>query len=482
MSISKRPIIVIAGKPNTGKSTLFNRLVGARRAITSPVSGVTRDLIEGEYSIGENIVRLFDCGGITDADNIMDDIVSRKSLSIVEKADLILFMVDSRNYNTEDESLVTLFRKYSDKIILVVNKIDDISHDNLLWNFYSLGFERIVGISASHARGIGELEDAITSFLSFSDKLCACDEDAEIDDEENERQTISISILGKPNTGKSTLVNYLTGKDMCLVSDIPGTTRDVVSGSFLYKGTQFVVNDTAGIRRKSHVSEDVEYYSVNRAIKMIDSTDIVFLLLDGQQGISQQDKKIISLVVRRARGIILVLNKIDLFEKKAEIEKSVDKLRFFFPHLSFAPVVSISAKKAININQLLDKALLLYKELNTRIETSVLNSALKVWNEHYSPPRSGGTYFKILYATQVGINPVRFLLFVNKKNGFPEGYISYIKNKIRAEFDMNDIYIDVVLRERERTDDSKRDKKNSFSSKYPKKHNEEKLLVKGKKK
>ena len=435
------PLISIIGRPNVGKSTLFNRLIGKRRAITDPTPGVTRDPIPERWLLGNHPVTLVDSGGIKIEKDKMDDLVAQKSLSLLGQSDVILFMMDCSEVNGEDQMLLKQLRPYTDKIVLVVNKVDDVSREDLIWNFYNYGYQRIVGISAEHGLGIEELEDTLLGMLSLE----------RIDEAPEEVPSIRLAIMGKPNTGKSTLTNLLTGRDISIVSDIAGTTRDVMRATFTYKGADYTVLDTAGIRRKSKVEEDVEYYSVNRAIKTIDEADIVFLMVDVKEGLSDQDKKIASLIVRRGRGVIIVLNKIDrLSGMKNELEAISDRVRFLFPILSFAPIVPISAVTGEAVGRLLDTAWLVYKQLNKRIDTSALNDALRAWCEAYEPPRGSSGHYKVLYATQVSVNPVRFLLFVNRIKDFPETYLSYLKNCMRKELGISSIPIEISLRERRR--------------------------------
>ncbi len=435
------PLISIIGRPNVGKSTLFNRLIGKRRAITDPTPGVTRDPIPERWLLGNHPVTLVDSGGIKIEKDKMDDLVAQKSLSLFEQSDVILFMMDCTEVNLEDQMLLKQLRPYTDKIVLVVNKIDDVSREDLIWNFYNYGYQRIVGISAEHGLGIEDLEDTLLGILDLE----------RIDEAPEEPETIRLAILGKPNTGKSTLTNLLTGRDVSIVSDIAGTTRDVMRATFTYKNTDYTVLDTAGIRRKSKVEEDVEYYSVNRAIKTIDESDIVFLMVDVKEGLSDQDKKIASLIVRRGKGIIIVLNKIDLLKGIGnELEAIKDRVRFLFPVLSFAPIVPIAAINGDEVGSLLDTAWLVWKQLNKRVDTSTLNDSLRTWCSAYEPPRGAEGHYKVLYATQVSVTPVRFLLFVNRIKDFPETYINYLKNCMRKDLGLSSIPIEISLRERRR--------------------------------
>ena len=438
---STLPLISIIGRPNVGKSTLFNRLIGKRRAITDPTPGVTRDPIPERWLLSNNPVTLVDSGGVKLDKEGLDFEVSDKSLSLLGISDAIIFLMDCMDVTREDQMLIDTLRPYADKVVLVVNKVDDISRDDLVWNYFSYGYQRVVGISAAHGLGIEELEDSLLGMLDLE----------RTEDIPEEPETIKIAILGKPNTGKSTLMNLLTGRDISIVSPIAGTTRDVMRGTFIYKGTEYTVLDTAGIRRKSKVEEDVEYYSVNRAIKTIDDADVVLLMVDIMEGITEQDKKIADLIVRRGKGVIIVLNKTDLLKGiPNEIEAIKDRVRFLFPVLSFAPLMPISALKGLDIGKLLDMVWSVWKQLTKRIDTSALNTALKEWTKDNEPPRGAAGHYKVLYGTQVSASPVRFLFFVNRVHDFPDSYISYLKNMIRRDFGFSYIPVEISLRERRR--------------------------------
>ena len=441
----KKPIVALVGSPNVGKSTLFNRLTHSRRSITSPLRGVTRDIIEKDCSINGYEVTLVDTGGIkAEHDDSIDKLVKERSQSVIKSADVILLLLDAKHVNAEDEEVISDLRAYRDKTIMVINNLDSDEDDNQLWNFYSYGFERIVGISANHDRGIDDLKEHIISLIHTS----FVEGDDETQDIEKDDTTITISIMGKPNAGKSTLTNALLKKDVSLVSPIPGTTRDTVTGSTSRFGFNLSLIDTAGIRRKGKVTEDVEYYSVNRAIRSIEESDVVLLLISSEEDVSDQDKKIADLVVERQKPIILVINKRDLFTVNGQEEAYVERLRFLFPVLSFAPLVTISAKENKGIDELIKKIVMVNKENSKRIGTSDFNTALRRWVDSYTPPRSTKGAFKVLYGTQASASPVEFVLFVNRSGKFPENYISYIKNKIRAELGMAHIPIKITLKSR----------------------------------
>ena len=435
------PIVAIIGRPNVGKSTLFNRLIRKRRAITDAMPGVTRDPIPEKWLLGNHPVLLVDSGGVKLDKEGLDFIVTKKSLSLLEIADVVILLMDCTEVTAEDEMLIQTLRRFSDKVILAVNKVDDPVRDVLVYDFHRFGFPRLVPLSSAHGLGIDLLEEELMDML----KLVESEEEVEVE------QRIKIAVLGKPNTGKSTLTNALTGHDTSIVSEIPGTTRDVIMGEFSYKGSNFTILDTAGIRRKSKVDEDVEYYSVNRAIKTIDEADIVLLLIDVNTGLVEQDKKIAQLIVRKGKGVVLVFNKIDtLTGIENELDAIKDRARFIFPILSFAPIVPISAEKGIDIDKMLDVVWSVWRQLNKRIETAQLNNFLGDWSTAYEPPRIAHRHYKVYYGTQVSANPVRFLFFVNRKKDFPDGYVRYLQNCIRRDLGFTQIPITLDMKERRR--------------------------------
>ena len=435
------PIVAIIGRPNVGKSTLFNRLVKKRRAITDAMPGVTRDPIPERWLLGNHPVMLIDSGGVKLDKEGIDFEVSKKSLGLLKIADAIILLMDCTEITAEDEMLVETLRPYADKLVVAVNKVDDPVRDNLVWNFYSFGFPRVVSLSSAHGLGIDTLEEELMKMLEF----------VELEEAPEEEIRIKVAVLGKPNTGKSTLTNLLTGKETSIVSEIPGTTRDVIQGDFIYKGASYTILDTAGIRRKSKVEEDVEYYSVNRAIKTIDDADVILLMIDVTTGLVEQDKKIAQLIVRKGKGVVLVFNKTDLLEGMGnEIEAIKDRARFIFPVLSFAPIVPISAKDGVDVEKLLDCVWSVWKQLNKRVETAQFNNYLRAWSDAYQPPRGSRGHYKVFYGTQVSAPPVRFLFFINKRDGFPIGYVQYLKNCIRRDLGFTQIPIEVDLKERRR--------------------------------
>lgn len=429
------PTVAIAGRPNVGKSTLFNRFMHKRLAIVDPTPGVTRDPVEGTAFIGGKPVHLVDTGGfkldrdLKSRESEMDELVVEKSLSVIKRADLILLLIEAGKITGEDEEFIHLLRPYWDKVVVAVNKCEGGFGENISWNYLQYGFNELLFISADHGDHITELAKAITNRLDFSDVK-----------EGIEEPVIKIAIVGKPNTGKSTLSNRLTNTQNSIVSDYAGTTRDVVEGSFTWGKRKFEVLDTAGIRRKAKVKQNVEYYSVNRAIKTLDECDIVFLMIDAEQGLADQDKKICSLAYERGRGIIFVLNKWDLKEQTKKVYKdTVDYIQYMFGQMQFAPILRLSALNGDGIKELMETTIRLYKQLTTKIETSALNKALDDWLFRYPPPASKAIHFKIRYMTQTGTNPVSFRIFATSPDNVPDSYVTYLKNRIREDLGFDQI-------------------------------------------
>ena len=406
-----------------------------RLAIVDPTPGVTRDPVEGTAFIGGKPVHLVDTGGfkldrdLKSRESEMDELVVEKSLSVIKRADLILLLLEAGKITGEDEEFIHLLRPYWDKVVVAVNKCEGGFGENISWNYLQYGFNELLFISADHGDHITELAKAITSRLDFSDVK-----------EGIEEPVIKIAIVGKPNTGKSTLSNRLTNTQNSIVSDYAGTTRDVVEGSFTWDKRKFEVLDTAGIRRKAKVKQNVEYYSVNRAIKTLDECDIVFLMIDAEQGLADQDKKICSLAYERGRGIIFVLNKWDLKEQTKKVYKdTVDYIQYMFGQMQFAPILRLSALNGDGIKELMETTIRLYKQLTTKIETSALNKALDDWLFRYPPPASKAIHFKIRYMTQTGTNPVSFRIFATSPDNVPDSYVTYLKNRIREDLGFDQI-------------------------------------------
>ena len=418
--------IAIIGSANVGKSTLFNRLVGRRQAITERTPGVTRDPIEADLTVGDRRCLLVDTGGFScKPSDPLDKAVTRATLAAAEAAEVVLLVLDVERLDEDDRELIERARRWAGRVLLVVNKVDTELRDADASNLRSLGFPRVVAVSAEHGRNTDGLLEAIGELLP------------EVGDEaggaEPEDTTIRVCIMGKPNTGKSTLLNRLLGSARAIVSDIPGTTRDVIEGRFEYRGRDIVILDTAGVRRKSRVTNPLEYYSVHRAISSIKDSEIVLLVVDAVEGLADQDKKIASIVVREGRGLVFVLNKWDLFKGDERLERaSRSHVQRLLPGLDFAPVIAISARTGRNVPRLLQTVVGLHEELHRRVGTGQLNHGLEEWTAEHPP--SARYNVKIRYGTQVSTNPQRFVFFANKSWRLPSSYERYLAGRLRETF------------------------------------------------
>ena len=437
------PLVVLAGRPNVGKSTLFNRFMKRRIAIVDPTPGVTRDPVEATAFIAGKPVHLMDTGGykltrdVGTMEAVMDDLVVEKTIQMIKKADLILLLLEAGEITPEDQEFVERLRPYWNKVVAAVNKTEGGRGESEAWNYMQFGFKELLFISAEHGDNITELSEKIASRLDFSN----------VREGEEEEPPVRIAILGKPNTGKSTLSNRLTHTESSIVSDYAGTTRDVVEGSFRYNGRDCLLLDTAGIRRKSKVKENVEYYSVNRAIKTLDDCDVVFLMIDAQEGLAEQDKKICALAYERGRPIIFVLNKWDTQEKgRTAARKAEENIRIMFGQMNWAPIVETSALNGDGMKNLMDTALELYSQVTRKVETAALNAALKDWLFKYPPPASKTMHFKIRYMTQTSVNPVSFVIFATRPDTVPLTYITFLKNRIREDLGFDKIPVQLELK------------------------------------
>jgi GTPase len=443
--------VCIAGRPNVGKSTLFNRIYGRRLAITDSMPGVTRDAVAVESEIAGQEVLLVDTGGIGEGEAELDAQVYARSRAEMARADVVLLLVEVGGLTGEDEELLELLRKSGRPGILVVNKVDNPERDQLVSEFWRYGVDHVVGISAAHGLGIDDLEDAILEVMGPG--AGAPEEEGELSEDSIREEPspldlpVRLAIIGQPNTGKSSLLNRLVGEERAIVSDIAGTTRDTVEARFSFDGTEFLVVDTAGIRRKSRVNEDVEFYAVQRAYDAIDAAELAVLVIDAVKGLSEQDKKIASRLTDRGRATVVALNKWDLLDDRGnQLEAITDRINFLFPVFQHVPIMPLSALTGEGVTPLLKRLLHVRGELHRRVETGPLNQALQRWLAE-TPPPSGKRPVKLRYITQVGTNPVRFILFVNRRKGFPEFYLRYIRNRLREEMGFHHIPFFVDLKE-----------------------------------
>lgn len=441
------PRVVITGRPNVGKSTLFNRFLHTRLAITDPTPGATRDKIEKQAFLSGYPVLLTDTGGFKldrkegTKEAELDEIVVCGTVAALKGADRILLLLDAEEITGEDEEFIGILRPFWNKVVAAVNKTEGGRLSNEACDFYRFGFPKLFFISAEHGDNISDLAAELVRNLDFSQAR-----------EKEDFSKISVAVMGKPNTGKSTLCNRLTHSERSIVSDYAGTTRDVVEGDFTYRDRHFHILDTAGIRRKKKVEESLEYYSVNRAIKTLDAADLVFHLIDVKEGLTEQDKKIAALACERGCGVIFVLNKwdtLDLSEgkfsgrqaEKQALKSIKNNINVMFGHMEFAPILPICATEGTGIKDLLDEALNVYDQLTRKIETSALNTALRDWTVRKSVPTVAGKRVKLRYAVQQSVNPAKFLFFCTHPDDMPESYTSYLKNRIRNDLGLEKIPI-----------------------------------------
>lgn len=421
-----KPIVAIVGRPNVGKSTLFNHLVGDKIAIVDDMPGVTRDRLYRETEWNGVEFVLVDTGGLEprNSEFMMTKIKEQAEVAMNE-ADVILFVVDGKAGVTPlDEEVAYILRKKNKPVILCVNKIDNYSEQrDEIYEFYALGFKNVIGISGEHKVNLGDMLDLVTEEVKKVE-LPNVDEDV-----------LKLAIIGKPNAGKSSLVNKLSGEERTIVSDIAGTTRDAIDTTFTYKGEKFMLIDTAGIRRKSKIEESLEYYSVLRAIKSIKRADVCILMLDAIEGLTEQDKRIAGIAAEEFKPIIVVVNKWDLVEKVPNIMKKMrEELVAELPFLSYAPIEFVSALTGQRTTKILDTAQEIFEEYNKRISTGILNTVLKEIVMLNVPPTRKGRVVKINYATQVSVAPPKFVIFCNYPELIHFSYARYVENKFREAF------------------------------------------------
>lgn len=420
-----KPIVTIVGRPNVGKSTLFNRLAGKRIAITEDTPGVTRDRIYAECEWLDNYFTLIDTGGIEP--NTTDTIFSqmRKQAEIaIDMANVILFMVDGKEGLTaSDREVAQMLRKSKKEIILICNKIDKFVEEENIYEFYNLGIGDPIAISSAEALGIGDLLDIIIS--KFPEDL-----DTKEDDD-----VTKIAVIGKPNAGKSSLINRIVGSERVIVSDIAGTTRDAIDTDFVKDDKKYTLIDTAGIRKKSKISENIEKYSVVRAYTAVERADICLLVIDAIDGVTEQDARIIGYAHDNGKGIIIVVNKWDLVDKEnTKFNEYVEGVRRKLAYLTYAPVITISALTGQRTNRIMDTIDKVMEYRRLRIPTGVLNDIISEAVLMNQPRSVKGKRLKILYGTQVGIEPPKFIIFCNDNKLVHFSYIRYLENKIRENF------------------------------------------------
>ncbi|HMU46252.1 MAG TPA: ribosome biogenesis GTPase Der [Chitinophagaceae bacterium] len=433
--------VAIVGRPNVGKSTLFNRLLEQRKAIVDDVSGVTRDRQYGITDWNGKTFNVIDTGGfVAGSEDVFEKEIAKQVLVAVEEANAIIFMVDASTGMTSlDDAMADTLRRSTKPVFLTVNKVDN--NDRMLEasEFYSLGFDKIFFIAAASGSGTGELLDAIAETITEGDS-----------DETKELSTLpKFAIIGQPNTGKSSLLNALIGQERTIVSDIAGTTRDTIHTHYNLFQKEFILIDTAGIRRKKKVHEDLEFYSVIRAIKAMDEADICLLLIDAEKGISAQDINIFSLAAKKGKGIVVLVNKWDLVSKETNTARDYEKeLKQRFAPFTDVPVLFISAKEKTRIFKAIETALEVYENRQRKIPTSALNDVLLKSISAYHPPVVRGIPVKIKFVTQLPTAVPSFAFFCNLPDDIKQPYKNYLENQLRENFKFTGVPVRIFFRKK----------------------------------
>ena len=429
--MSKSPTIAIVGRPNVGKSTIFNRLIGKRQAITSEIAGTTRDRVSQWWNCNGYEVLLVDTGGLDqDAQGVIEKNIQLQAKNAIESADLIIFITDiTQNLTIDDTAAANNLRKSKKPIIVVANKCDNSKLESNIYNTYELGFDNPIAVSAIHEIGISELQEEIEKHLKklkFKKPTTLREKDTSI---------INICILGKPNTGKSSLVNSLIGEKKNIVSNIPGTTRDTLDTQIIHNGKKYNLIDTAGLRRRGKIEQGIEKYGALRIINALERSDIVLLLMDGSEPISKQDCHIAQLALERNKGLVLVINKSDLFEdKEKDRNRIISHLRYRFDFVPWAPVLFTSARTKENITEIFNIADQIISERSKRISTAELNTFLQKITYKHTPASRNIRKPKFFYATQADITPPTFVLFFRNAKNLHFSYSRYLENELRKTY------------------------------------------------
>ncbi|MBQ3269529.1 MAG: ribosome biogenesis GTPase Der [Clostridia bacterium] len=440
-----KPLVAIVGRPNVGKSTFFNQMVGKRIAIVEDTPGVTRDRVYADCEWQNYRFTLIDTGGIDpNSDDPLLSQMRRQAEIAVETCDVILFFVDGRTGMTaDDEDVADMLRKSGKPVMLVVNKIDNVKAMDNIYEFYNLGIGDPIGVSSVNLLNFGDLLEALCRHFPDPD---AGDEDI---------GAIQIAVVGKPNVGKSSLVNRILGEDRVMVSDIAGTTRDAIDTRFTDDGQDFVIIDTAGIRRKRAIEyQSLERFSIVRALAAIDRCDVALMLIDATQGVTEQDSKIAGYVDEKGKAAVIVVNKWDAVEKDTyTMDKFVREVRENLKFMAYAPVLFISAMTGQRVNKVLDTVRAVHAEATRRVTTGLLNDILADAQAALQPPATSGRRLKIYYATQQAVQPPTFVMFVNDQTLMHFSYERYLEGQFRKAFGFEGTPLKFILRERKKKDD-----------------------------
>ena len=431
--------VAIVGRPNVGKSTIFNRLLEQRKAIVEDTPGVTRDRQYGIADWNGKNFYVIDTGGfVPESEDVFEREIRKQVRIAMDEASVIVFVVDAATGMTDlDDSMADILRRSTKPVILVVNKVDN--NERLLEasEFYSLGFEKVFFISAISGSGTGDLLDEVTTLMKDEPEI------------QEENDVPKIAIIGQPNVGKSSLLNALVGEERTIVSDIAGTTRDTIHTHYNMFQKEFILIDTAGIRRKTKVNEDLEFYSVIRAIKAMDEADVCMLLLDAEKGIAAQDLSIFSLAVKKGKGVVVLVNKWDLLEKTTNTAKDYEKvLKQRLAPFSDVPILFISAKEKTRIFKAIEMALQVYENRQRKVPTSKLNDVILKAIESYHPPVVRGHPIKVKYVTQLPTAVPSFAFFCNFPDDVKTPYKNYLENKLRENFDFTGVPVRIFFRKK----------------------------------
>ncbi len=432
-------IVAIVGRPNVGKSTLFNRMVESRQAITDATAGVTRDRHYGKCEWGGLEFSVIDTGGyVTNSDDIFEGEIRKQVKLAVDEADVILFLTDVTGGVTDlDDDVAELLRKSRKPVVVAVNKVDNIDRQYLTGEFYSLGLGEIYAISAINGSGTGDLLDAIVAKF---DRNKPADE---------ARDLPNIAVVGRPNAGKSSFINALLEQDRNIVTDIAGTTRDSINTVYNKFGFEFNIIDTAGLRKKNKVEENLEFYSVMRAIRTIEESDVCFLIIDATLGLESQDLNIFSLIVKNRKGVVILINKWDLIEKeKNTMEEYEAAVKAKLAPFNDVPVLFISALTKQRVFKAVETAMQVYKNRRQKIPTAKLNEVMLAAIDNYPPPTVKGKYIRIKYVTQLPTPSPQFAFFCNLPQYIRDPYRRYLENKMRENFELQGVPVQIYFREK----------------------------------
>jgi len=443
----RKYIVSIVGRPNVGKSTLFNRLCRKRSAIVDFEAGITRDRKYEDVEWNGKIFKLVDTGGIVfNSTETIDKMVRHQVMLAIEESDLIIFMVDAQTGTTDiDKEIAKILYPHKDKVMLVANKADNEKYEWEVYDFLQLGFGDAFPVSASQGRNTGDFLDIVTERISGTQSTLQAEEKS---------SATSIAVVGKPNVGKSSIVNLLLGNPKLIVTEIPGTTRDAIDSPFRYHNKDYMLIDTAGLRKKTRINYGVEYFSTLRTIEAIDRADIVILVLTAEEELSVQDIKIASYAKRRMKEIMVVYNKWDLVEKETNtINKYLKELYFQMPFLQFAPVLFISAKTTQRIHRIMETVAKIEEESEKRISTSELNRFMETVIMHRPPTHPSGRHIKIFYITQAAVKPPTFIFFCNTPALITENYRRYLHNQLREMFKFEGVSIKLIFKGRKKEED-----------------------------